>query len=97
MAKKKKRGSSVFSSLLKALIYIVVVLGTAMLLSLTIINVGNEVFAFVKNDAVVTITVDENTTLSSLASDLKEAGVIKYEKIFEFNIINFMKNADKIL
>ncbi len=86
MAKKgkKKTSGSVFGSLLKALLYIFAVLGISFIISVTVISVANDVFAFVKNDDTAIITVDENTTLSSLSAELKQQGIIKYPRIFEF-------------
>lgn len=81
---KKKSQSSAFSSLIKAMVYIVLVIGVSVAISLTVINVSNDIFAFVKSDNSVNITVTEETTLPELAKELKDAGIIKYEKLFQF-------------
>jgi hypothetical protein len=71
------------SSVLKAVIYIVSVFVIAGLIGYYGIQIGNDVFAFVKSDAEIEITIDENTSTSELASLLKKNGVIKYPGIFK--------------
>ncbi|MEE0834993.1 MAG: endolytic transglycosylase MltG [Clostridia bacterium] len=74
---------SALSSVLKAVIYIVSVFVIAGLIGYYGIQIGNDVFAFVKSDAEIEITIDENTSTSELASLLKKNGVIKYPGIFK--------------
>lgn len=69
--------------MLKAVIYIVSVFVIAGLIGYYGIQIGNDVFAFVKSDAEIEITIDENTSTSELASLLKKNGVIKYPGIFK--------------
>ena len=44
---------------------------------------GKRHFAFVKADAVKEITVSENTSVSSLAKELDDQGVINYHSVFK--------------
>ena len=44
---------------------------------------ANDIFAFVKADAVKEITVSENTSVSSLAKELDDQGVINYHSVFK--------------
>ncbi len=71
------------SSALKAMIYIVAVIGFSVFLSFFIIYVGNDVFAFVKSTAEYDITIDENDGLSEVAQALADKGVIEYPEIFK--------------
>lgn len=56
-------------------VYVIAVLGISIILSLAAIFVANDVFAFVKENAVKEITVSENTDLISLAKQLDDEGV----------------------
>lgn len=77
-------GRTVVSGLVRTLIYLVVVLIISTIISITVINVGNDIFAFVKSDEVIEVTIPENATTSDIAEVLYENGVIKYKGIFEF-------------
>ena len=85
--KKKKKdddvGGSIVSSLLKTVIYLVTVTVIAVVLSIFIINVGNDVFAFVKSDELVEVTIPENATRDDIADILYENGVINYKTAFK--------------
>lgn len=67
-------------------VYVIAVLGISVILSLAAIFVANDVFAFVKENAVKEITVTENTDLVSLAKQLDEQGVISYGTIFKLYV-----------
>jgi hypothetical protein len=49
----------------------------AVFLSIFIILVGNDIYAFVKDDVMVEITVPEYATLDDMADILYEKGIIK--------------------
>lgn len=84
-----KRGSAL-TSLLKAIVYIVFVLTVSGFLSYFVITIGNDVFAFVKPDNKVAVTVPEFATIDNIADILYEKGVIKYPYIFK--IYAFLRN-----
>ena len=67
-------------------VYVIAVLGISVILSLAAIFVANDVFAFVKENAVQEITVSENTDLLSLAKQLDDEGVINYGTIFKLYV-----------
>ena len=67
-------------------VYVIAVLGISVILSLAAIFVANDVFAFVKENAVKEITVTENTDLLSLAGQLDDEGVINYGTIFKLYV-----------
>ena len=67
-------------------VYVIAVLGISIVLSLVAIFVANDVFAFVKDDAVKEITVAENTDVLSLAKQLDDEGVINYGTIFKLYV-----------
>ena len=56
-------GSTAVSSLVKAVIYIVSILVVSGFLSYFAIVVGNDVFAFVKSDEEITVSIGEGTTI----------------------------------
>ena len=82
LRKKKKKARGV-PGWVKLIIYLVSVIAVSILISATVINVANDVFAFVKSDEDITISVEENEILGEIATELKEAGIIKYPWIFE--------------
>ena len=67
-------------------VYVIAVLGISVILSLAAIFVANDVFAFVKENAVKEITVSENTDLLALAKQLDDEGVINYGTIFKLYV-----------
>ena len=68
------------------MVYVIAVLGISVILSLAAIFVANDVFAFVKENAVKEITVSENTDLLALAKQLDDEGVINYGTIFKLYV-----------
>lgn len=102
-AKKQKNDGKVKVSFLgstsfgvaKLVVYIAFVAFCSFLIINTVVNVGNDVFAFVKKDANgnsvaelredmnVTVTLPEGATTADVAEILKKAGVIKYPSVFE--------------
>lgn len=77
-----RSGNTAVTSLLKAVIYIMSILVISGFLSYFAITAGNDVFAFVKEDVDVSVTIDEGTNIKTLGTKLAEEGVIKYPKIF---------------
>ena len=67
-------------------VYVIAVLGISIVLSLAAVFIANDVFAFVKDNAVKEITVSENTDLLSLADQLDNEGVINYGTIFKLYV-----------
>lgn len=87
--KKKKKetpaevGAGLVTGMLKTVIYIVVVAVIASVISIFVINVGNDVYAFVKSDEIIDVTIPEGATPDDIADILYENGVIKYKFIFK--------------
>ena len=79
---KTTRGKRALTTLVKTLIYIAVVAIVSILAATFIINVANDVFAFVKEEKEVEITIGEYTTLNEIAEQLSDKGVIEYPNIF---------------
>lgn len=67
-------------------VYVIAVLGISIILSLAAIFIANDVFAFVKDNAVKEVVVSENTNLSDLAGQLDDEGVINYGTIFKLYV-----------
>lgn len=78
--------ASAFTSVAKAIIYLVAVLAVSITLAVLIIGVANDVFAFVKSDEPVTVVVPENCDTKTLAKILEESGAIEYSSVFSFYI-----------
>lgn len=64
------------------LLYLIIILGISVILSLVLLFSANDVFAFIKENRSVTITVSEKTQISSLSKALDEEGVVKYGSLF---------------
>lgn len=74
-------------SLTAAIVYLVTVVCIGVLLGMFIIAMLNDVFAFVKDDSICEITIEnENMTLEELADYLYEEGVINYPTIFRIYV-----------
>ncbi|MBE6562708.1 MAG: endolytic transglycosylase MltG [Ruminococcaceae bacterium] len=80
--KSSDTGSHLVRSMVVAVIYLVFVTVIAAVISVFAINVGNDVFAFVKSDEVIEVTIPENATTDDIAEILYQNGVIKYKGIF---------------
>ena len=65
-----------------SMVYMIAVVGVSLVLSIAALFMANDIFAFVKAD-VVKITVSENTSVSSLAKELDDQGVINYHSVFK--------------
>ena len=90
-------GRGVVNNSVKAVIYIVCVLVVSGFLSLFAIMVGNDVFAFVKDSAEITVTIPEGASLGDIAEILGDNGVIKYPSMFKLYINLRKKGADEYL
>ncbi len=80
---KTKGKGFTFPGWLKVLLYLIIVVGISVFLSITAIKVGNDVFAFVKSDDQITVEIPEDATLKDVAHILYESGVISYPSVFE--------------
>ncbi len=76
-------GGNTVVSVLKAVIYIIFVIVISVFLAFGMITVGNDVFAFVKSDEVVELTIPEYATIDDVAEVLFMNDVIKYPEVFK--------------
>lgn len=76
-------GGNTVVSIVKAVVYMIFVVVVAVFLSIAIIKVGNDVFAFVKNDVSVDVHIPEYATLDDITNILYENEVIQYPSIFK--------------
>ncbi|MGI6742652.1 MAG: endolytic transglycosylase MltG [Eubacteriales bacterium] len=74
--------SSVMSSAMKAVIYIVFLLVTVSFLSYYMIIWGNDIFAFVKSQEQIVVTIPEYATIKDISEILEERSVIRYPTVF---------------
>lgn len=79
----ESEGENAIISVVKAVTYIVAVIVISVFLSMFIILVGNDVFAFVKDDTLVEVSIPEYATVGDIADILHENSLIKYPGIFE--------------
>ena len=77
-----KAGADMMVSIVKAMIYMVVVLVVSIFISIFVIRVGNDVFAFVKSDEAIDVTIPEEATVSDISDILYENGIITFPKVF---------------
>jgi UPF0755 protein len=73
--------------MVKAVIYVVIVLIISAFLSYYVISVGNDVFAFVKPEKEITITIEEGMTRKEVAYLLEKNGIIEYSWVFNLFMI----------
>lgn len=76
-------GGNTVVSVVKAILYIVFVMIISVFLAMVIINVGNDVFAFVKSDELVEVTIPEYSTLDEVTDVLYRNDIIRYPTIFK--------------
>lgn len=86
-------GASLVSSILKTVIYIAVIFVISGIFSYYIIQVGNECFAFVKEDRPVEVVVGANYDINDIADMLSEEGIIEHPEFFRF-YAKMRKKAD---
>ena len=79
----ESEGANTIISVIKAVTYIVAVIVVSVFLSMFIILVGNDIFAFVKDDTMVEVTIPEYATVGDIADILYENSLIEYPGIFE--------------
>ncbi|MBQ2697987.1 MAG: endolytic transglycosylase MltG [Clostridia bacterium] len=76
-------GAATLLSVVKAITYIVFVIVLAGFLSYFVIRVANDMFAFVKSDEQVTVTIPEYATINEVSAVLAEEGIITYPEVFK--------------
>lgn len=81
--KKKKQKNKRPSRFLKVCAYLIIVFTASVIFSINFIKIANDVFAFVKDDTQIEITIPEGATTKDVAKILKENGVIKYPTIYK--------------
>ncbi len=64
----------------------------SLLLTFGIINISNDVFAFIKPDESIIVTIEQGVSTSAIANSLKKAGVIDHPLIFR--LYSKLKKAD---
>lgn len=75
-------GGNTVVSVVKAVIYMIFVVVISVFLAVAIIMVGNDVFAFVKTDTAIPVTIPEYASLNDVIDILYQNGVIEYPKVF---------------
>ncbi len=74
--------NNTLGSVFKAVAYIGFVLVVSVVLSIFGISVGNDVFAFSKDERNVTVVIPEYASIIEISDILKDTGIIKYPIIF---------------
>ncbi len=76
-------GASIMVSIVKAIAYMVIILVVSVFISIFTIRIGNDVFAFVKSDEAIDVTIPEDATVSEIADILHENGIINFPGVFK--------------
>lgn len=79
------------------MVYVIAVVGASLVISLAAIFTANDVFAFVKGNAMQQFYVSENTKLADLAKDLDKQGIINYGTVFKAYLAVKGDSADDVL
>ena len=77
-----KAGAEMMSSAVKAIIYMAAVFVIAIFISIIVIRVGNDVFALVKSDEVIDVTIPEDADISDVANILHDNSIISFPGLF---------------
>ena len=67
----------------KVIVYLAAVFTVSILLAVSAIKIGNDVFAFVKPEKEITFTIKENATLDDVANTLYDNGLINYPSVYK--------------
>ena len=81
--KKQKDDVDAVSSIVRCMAYITFVLIAAILISIFVILVANDIYAFVKSEDVVEVEIPEEATLNDVADVLHDNKIIKYPSLFK--------------
>ena len=76
-------GGNTVVSIVKAVVYMIFVVVISIFLAIGVIKVGNDVFAFVKEDVSVDVKIPEYATLDDITQILYENEVIQYPSVFK--------------
>lgn len=87
-------GGNTVVSVIKAVIYIIFVLVISVFLSIAVIAISNDIFAFVKSDEVVEVTIPEYATLDEVADILYRNDIIKYPTVFKLYAVAEHDNGE---
>lgn len=83
--------TSAVMSLIKAVVYIVVIIAVSVGLSVFVINTANDVFKFVVEDKIVSVNIPEFASIEDVADALYDSGAIKYK--WAFNLWSGLKDS----
>ena len=89
-------GGNTVVSIVKAVLYMIFVVVISVFLAIAVIGVGNDVFAFVKNDVSIDIRIPEYASLDDITEILYENEVIKYPSVFKI-YAQLKKDVDNFL
>lgn len=87
-------GGNTVVSVIKAVIYIIFILVVSVFLSIAVIAVANDIYAFVKSDEVVEVTIPEYATLDEVSEILYMNDIIKYPTIFKLYAVAEHDNGE---
>ncbi len=83
--------TSAVMSLVKAVIYIAVIIVVSVGLSVFVVNTANDVFKFVVEDKMVTVNIPEYASIEDVSEALYDAGAIKHR--WAFNLWSGLKDS----
>ncbi len=83
--KQDKNKKSIIVSFLQCFIYLALIVGVSCFLAVTVINMGNDIFAFKKDASVkYTITLGEYANINQISKELEKNGIIENAGLFRF-------------
>ena len=85
--------SNAVKSIIKAVVYVILVALVAGILSYYVIEFGNDMYAFVKSDEQVEIEIPEYATVEEISQILGDSGIVKYPNLMI--IYAKIKNIDE--
>ena len=85
------------SGVMKAVLYIIAVIAISLIIALNIIDIANDVFAFVKPYFETEVVIPENANLDDVTEILVNNNLVKYPRIFELYIKELRKRDDEFV
>ncbi|MBE6552007.1 MAG: endolytic transglycosylase MltG [Ruminococcaceae bacterium] len=86
----------VFSTLIKAFVYIACVLIISIGLATTAVKWANDIFAFVKEEKTAEVTIPEMATVSEIADILTQNELIEFPDVFNFYVGYKFRNSNLV-
>jgi len=94
-ARRRRKKKSFVQKFFGFILYLLCIVLISVVISYFAIDVGNDMFGFVKQDKEVTVTVGDKQDVDDISGMLKQSGIIRHPKIFSM-YVSMSKSEDDI-